>query len=193
MTWINAMKHQAAPCVIPWRVAMRGTKWASRMLLVAPCMLATAVAADAPPTPYQPLRFLIGHCWKGKLADGKQTDEHCFTWIYDQKFVRDLHVVKAAGQPDRRGESIYLWNPTSKLLEYIYIESDGGASRGNVLTQGTALVFPPTSYLEDGKNVTYRSRWIHATDDSYDVTTEFQSNDAWLPGFSVHMKRAPGG
>ena len=81
-------------------------------------------------TAYEPLAFLVGHCWKGTFPDGKVTDEHCFSWIYGGKFVRDEHVVhKGAGQPDGFGESIYVWDAPSGQLQYLYIESAGGWRR----------------------------------------------------------------
>ena len=62
-------------------------------------------AALAQPDPaYQPLEFLAGHCWKGAFPGGKQTDEHCFTWVYGGKFLRDRHTVRADGKPDALGE-----------------------------------------------------------------------------------------
>ena len=157
--------------------------------LMSCCFVSAGLAAETPTAPFQPLEYLIGHCWKGTLPNGKQTDEHCFSWIYDKKFVRDVHVVKGGGQPDHSGESIYRWNADSKTVEYLYIESDGGSSRGTVSSEGNALVFPPTSYVEDGKTLTYRSRWVHSTDDTYDVATEFQSKSDWVPGFSFHMEK----
>src|SRR5260370_459207 len=112
--------------------------------------------ARAPPAPYQPLAFLVGHCWKGTFPDGKATDEHCFSWIYGGKFVRDEHVVHGEGHPDGFGESIYVWDSASRQLQYLYIESAGGFSRGTVSGEGDALVFPPSSYLEKGQTQTYR-------------------------------------
>jgi hypothetical protein len=123
------------------------------------------------------------------MPDGKQTDEHCFTWVYDGKFLRDVHVVRGIGHPDHTGESIYLWNDVARQLEYLYIESDGGYSRGSVSSEGNALVFPPTSYVENGKTSAYRSRWVRTADNSYDVVTEFQNKDGWVPGFKFHMER----
>ena len=67
--------------------------------------LAAGAAAAEPPTPYQPLAFLAGHCWKGSFPGGKLTDEHCFSWIYDGKFLRDVHTLRGAGRPDAQGES----------------------------------------------------------------------------------------
>jgi len=145
--------------------------------------------AQAPPSPYQPLAFLVGHCWKGTFPDGKATDEHCFSWIYGGKFVRDEHVVHGEGHPDGFGESIYVWDPASRQLQYLYIESAGGFSRGAVSGEGDALVFPPSSYLEKGQTQTYRSRWQPAGQDAYDVVTEFQVQERWVPGFKLHMQK----
>ncbi len=147
-------------------------------------------ALAAAPGPYQPLAFLVGHCWKGTFPASPVTDEHCFSWIYDGKFVRDEHVVhRGAGQPDNRGESIYVWDGAAQELQYLYIESAGGFSRGTVATDGDALVFPPTRYTESGETQTYRSRWQPAGQSAYDVLTEFQVKDRWVPGFKLHMEK----
>jgi hypothetical protein len=152
------------------------------LLLLPCCALADAQSA------YQPLAFLAGHCWKGAFPGGKQTDEHCFSWIYDGKFLRDLHTVRAEGKPDALGESIYFWNSSANQLEYLYIESDGGFSRGPVSTERDSLVFPDTNFVENGKTQVYRSRWQHSGSDAYDVVTEFRAKDGWVPGFKVHME-----
>jgi hypothetical protein len=157
-------------------------------LLAAPASGPAAEAA-ASADPYQPLAFLIGHCWKGTFANSTQTDEHCFSWIYGGKFVRDEHIVHRDGRPDAFGESIYLWDSASGQLQYLYIESAGGFSRGAVAVENGALVFPPASYREKGESQTYRSRWQRAGDDVYEVVTEFQVKDRWVPGFSLHMQR----
>jgi hypothetical protein len=153
------------------------------LLLVPSCSFAD------PMVPYQPLAFLAGHCWRGTFPGGKQTDEHCFSWIYDGKFLRDRHTVHADGQPDALGESIYFWNSSQKQLEYLYIESDGGFSRGPVSQDQDSLIFPDTSYVENGKTTVYRSRWQHSAPNAYDVVTEFRGKDGWIPGFKVHMER----
>ena len=152
-------------------------------------LLPIVAGAETDATSYQPLDFLVGHCWIGTFPDGKQTDEHCFTWIYDRKFVRDVHVVRGGGRPEHGGESIYFYDAVSKKLEYLYVESDGGFSRGAVTADGNTLIFPPTSYTEGGKTMTYRSRWVQLADTAYDATTEFQAKDAWVPGFKFHMER----
>jgi hypothetical protein len=154
------------------------------------CLLlfTSGLAFAQPDAGYQPLAFLADHCWRGALP-GAGADEHCFTWIYGGKFLRDRHTVRAAGKPDAQGESIYFWDSSAKRLEYLYIESDGGFSRGPVSTDNEALVFPDTSFVENGKTAVYRSRWQRSGAGSYDVVTEFKSKDGWVPGFKVHMKQ----
>ena len=170
----------------------RITPWTSGLVMLLTLSAAPATP-DAPASPYQPLGFLIGHCWQGTLPDGRTTDEHCFSWIYDGKFVRDEHVVRHGGQqPDAFGESIYLWNAGLRQLQYLYIESAGGYSRGTVSAEGAALVFPPASFREGGQEQIYRNRWQRRATDAYDVVTEFRVKDQWTPGLTVHMtRRAP--
>jgi hypothetical protein len=151
-------------------------------------LFAPGLTFAQPDAGYQPLAFLAGHCWKGAFPGGR-TDEHCFTWIYDGKFLRDRHTVRAEGKADALGESIYLWDSTAKQLEYLYIESDGGFSRGPVSIDNEALVFPDTSFVEKGKTMVYRSRWQRSGANAYDVLTEFKSKDSWVPGFKVHMEQ----
>jgi hypothetical protein len=157
--------------------------------LICALLLVPGAAHAAPDPAYQPLEFLAGHCWKGAFPGGKQTDEHCFTWVYGGKFLRDRHVVRAEGKPDALGESIYFYDTAAKQLQYLYIESDGGFSRGAVSTDNDSLVFPDTSFVEKGKTMVYRSRWHHGSDNTYEVSTEFRSGDSWVPGFKVHMQR----
>jgi hypothetical protein len=121
--------------------------------LIGPFLLISGVALAQPDPAYQPLAFLADHCWKGVLPGGKQTDEHCFSWIYDGKFLRDRHTVRAQGRPDAMGESIYFWNSSAKQLEYLYIESEGGFSRGPVSVDKDALVFPNASLVANGKTM----------------------------------------
>jgi hypothetical protein len=50
-------------------------------------------------------------------------------------------------------------------------------------------VFPNAGFVENGKTMVYRSRWERSGIDAYDVVTEFQAKDNWVPGFKVHMVR----
>jgi hypothetical protein len=152
-------------------------------------LLALPALAAPPAAPLAPLAFLAGHCWRGTFADGRTTDEHCFSWIYGGKFLRDQHTLRAPGRPEAVGESIYLWDAGAQQLQYLYIESGGGFSRGTVTRQGDTLVFPPAPYQAPGETDTIRSRWQRAGEDAYDVTTELQGKDGWGPLFALRMQR----
>ena len=164
-----------------------------RFLLLSLALPLAALADTA--SPYQPLAFLVGSWWKGDLPQQgalKQTDEHCFSWVYPGLFIRDQHRVhKGDGNPDYLGETVYYWDAKSKQLDYLYIESDGGHSGGTVEANGDALVFPATDYVDEGKTQTYRSRWQRAGDGAYDVITEFKLGDAWKTAWMVHMQKGP--
>ena len=156
--------------------------------LLAPA-LAAAPAAPAPADPYQPLEFLVGHCWKGTFPRSTRTDEHCFSRVYGGKFLRDEHVVHRDGAPDAFGETLYVWNGATAQLEYLYIESGGGFIRGTVATEGAALVFPAAPYVEDGKSMNVRSRWQRSGEASYEVATEFEVDGRWVAAFTLPMQR----
>jgi hypothetical protein len=144
----------------------------------------------APIEPLQPMAFLAGHCWKGDFADGKQSDEHCFSWLYDGKALRDTHTVRAPGRPDYVGETTYYWDSAAKRVEFVYIENLGGISRGNMQSTPEALVFPATQYVADGQAMTYRVRWTKLSDTSYEAWSEMQGKDGWTTMFKLTMRRS---
>jgi hypothetical protein len=163
------------------------------VMLIAMGTVATASsqAADAP-SPYAPLAFLAGHCWQGTLPGArKDTDTHCFNWVYGEQFVRDVHTVHGDGHKDYVGETIYFWDSTAKQLRYLYIESDGGSNIGAVESEDGMLVFPETTHSENGKTQTYRSRWRSSGSDAYDAVVEFKKDDAWTTAWSTHMNKVP--
>ena len=147
--------------------------------------------AAAPIEPLQPMAFLAGHCWKGDFADGKQSDEHCFAWLYDGKALRDTHTVRTPGRPDYVGETTYYWDSAARRVEYVYIENLGGISRGSMQSTPEALVFPATQYVADGQVMTYRVRWTKLSDTSYEAWSEMQGEDGWTTMFKLTMKRSP--
>lgn len=159
---------------------------AATALCTLPC-LASTEAAD---TPYAAMSFLVGHCWKGTFPGSAIEDEHCFSWVYGGKFVRDRHVVqRGPGKPPGYGESLYFWDSTARELHYLYLESEGGFSRGTVVPQDDALVFPAARYVEGGVQQTVRSRWTRRGEDAYEVRTEFLVKGRWTPGFPARMER----
>ena len=153
-------------------------------------VLLLPVSTLAGDSAFAPMAFLAGHCWKGTFPGSNVTDEHCFSWIYgDGRFLRDVHVVRAEGQPDSGGETIYWWNSATRQVEYVYIETAGGFSRGTMTPEGEVLLFPAADYIENGRTQTYRTRWTPRGDAGYDVLAEVKSGETWEVGFTMQMER----
>jgi len=164
----------------------------SPALLVLLAVAAVPVAGAAPVEALKPMAFLAGHCWKGSFApDNKQTDEHCFAWLYDGKALRDTHTVRAPGRPDYVGETTYYWDPAAKRVQYVYLENLGGISRGSMEPAADGLVFPPTQYLNEGEAMTYRVKWTRVSDDAYEAWSEAQAKDGWSTMFRMVLRRQP--
>jgi hypothetical protein len=153
--------------------------------------LAFADAGAVPDEPFKAMAFLAGHCWKGSFPNQAQTDEHCFEWIYDGRFLRDRHVVHGEGHADYLGETTYYWDPALGQIQYLYIENQGGYSRGGVTASGESLVFPPATYVDNGKEQVYRSRWQRTGDDAYEAVNEFKTRDGWAVAWKVTMRKEP--
>jgi hypothetical protein len=151
--------------------------------------LIVSAAQAEPIDALKPMAFLAGHCWLGTFADGKQTDQHCFTWLYNGKALRDAHVVRSANHPDYAGETTYFWDSAKKRLEFFYLENLGGISRGTVETVPGAIVVPAAEFVGDGQAMTYRVRWTRQGDDAYEAWSESKDLTAWTTMFKVVMHR----
>ncbi len=159
------------------------------VLAVALAALVTPLPAQAPPDPgFEAAAFLAGHCWKGTMPDGKSTDEHCFSWVYEGRFMRDRHVVRAGDKAVYEGESTYYMNPVTRQLEYIYLTARGGYSVGKVEPRGDVLNFPAAVMHADGKQFAYRGTWKRLGPDAYEVLREYETDKGWVP-VRMEMKR----
>jgi hypothetical protein len=156
---------------------------------LASMLIAGATSAAEPPELLQPMAFLAGHCWKGTLADGRTTDEHCFAWMPGGHALRDAHTLRRPGEPDAAGESTYYVDSAGNHLEYLSLESSGGFSRGTVESLPEALLFPDTQYVSDGEALVYRARWTRQGDQAYEAWSEAQTADGWATMFRGVLKR----
>ena len=161
----------------------------SPLAALALILLAGTGSAAEPSELLKPMAFLAGHCWKGTFPDGKRTDEHCFAWMYGGHVLRDMHTVRASGKPDFSGESTYYVDSAGNRLEFLYVESTGGFSRGTVESLPEALLFPDTQYISDGEAMVYRARWTRQGDKAYEAWSEAQTPNGWATMFKVVLKR----
>jgi hypothetical protein len=136
---------------------------------------------------FRPLEFLVGDCWAGTFPDGKQTDEHCFEWVYDRKFIRDRHVVRN-GKAPYAGETLYGWDTKEKRLAFWYWNSEGEVMVGTVEYRPDSIVFP-TRYETDKGPIELRAVWTRIGLDSYRVEQSQRAGVAWKPLWAMELKR----
>ncbi|HEX8224615.1 MAG TPA: SRPBCC family protein [Allosphingosinicella sp.] len=130
--------------------------------------------AKAAPAPLgaelEPLRFLVGGCWRGTFRNGA-VDTHCFESVYGGRHIRDRHEVTGAGSP-YRGETLYSWNGASKQVEYTYWNSSGGVSRGTMAPTADGLDFGNEIYTgPDGRKMTISTMWRKVAADAYEAVS----------------------
>ncbi|HEX8574410.1 MAG TPA: SRPBCC domain-containing protein [Allosphingosinicella sp.] len=130
-------------------------------------------AGKAPPqlrAELEPLRFLLGHCWRGEFKNGS-VDTHCFESVYAGQHVRDRHEVVGSGAP-YRGETIYSWDGSAKRVGYTYWNSSGGVSRGTMAAKPDGLDFGNETYTgADGRSMTISTKWRKVGADSYETVS----------------------
>jgi uncharacterized protein YndB with AHSA1/START domain len=118
----------------------------------------------------EPLRFLLGHCWRGEFSNGS-VDTHCFESVYGGQHVRDRHEVTGPGSP-YRGESLYSWDGSAKRVGYTYWNSSGGVSRGTMESIPEGLDFGDETYTgADGRRMTISTTWRKLGADSYETVS----------------------
>jgi hypothetical protein len=155
--------------------------------------LAAFTALSLFPTPqskvpdFRPLEFLVGHCWVGAFPGGKATDEHCFEWVFDRKFIRDRHVVRNGDAP-YAGETLYGWDAEEKRLGFWYWNSEGEVIVGAVEYRPGSIVFP-TKHVTDKGTMELRATWTRTGQDSYRVEQSQRAGQAWKPLWTMELKR----
>jgi hypothetical protein len=148
------------------------------LTVVTSVSLAFVLEAQSSRSPdFRPLEFLVGRCWVGTFPDGKQTDEHCFEWVFDHKFVRDRHVVRHGDAP-YAGETLYGWDPKEKRLAFWYWNSDGEILRGTVEYAAKRIVFP-TEYDTETGPVELRAIWTPLGPDHYRAEEQQHVGSEW--------------
>ena len=168
-------------------------RFRSRLAIVLAAILTSAVARLSTAQTFrtsnnlEPLAFLAGSCWKGIFTGRAVTDEHCFTWIYNGRFLRDHHVVVGDSAP-YEGETTYAWDAGLKQIVYWYIALPGFHSHGNVEAHDGALVFHDNLRTAEAKQL--HTTWRRTGDDTYTVRVEEVSDGKSKELWSMVMRRS---
>ena len=147
---------------------------------------AVAQAPAAHSTDFGSLANLVGNCWIGTFPDGQQTDEHCFEWMLDRKFIRDKHVVRG-GKP-YAGETIYRWDAAAKQLSFDYWNSEGQlmTGRGEPTSHGIDFF---TSMPSAKGDVELKASWTPTSPDGFRIWNGQRAGDGWRELWTMEMKR----
>jgi hypothetical protein len=147
----------------------------------------SALAAPADPA-LEPLAFLAGHCWKGTLPGSADVDEHCFTWMFEGRYLRDRNVVRRGEKVVYEGEATYYWNGAERRVEYFYVAASGGFAVGHMVQEADALSFPAAKLITQTRTFGFRGRWKRTGEDGYEVLREYETDKGWVP-VTVQMKK----
>lgn len=147
-----------------------------------------ALAADRPPR-LAAMAFFAGSCWRGAFPDGRRTDTHCFSPIYEGNFLQDRHVVEGAPTP-YSGYSLYHYDVMGRSITYQYRASDGSVSGGVARPTADGLSFPAETHrAADGRETTIRSAWTRDGADAYLVRAEARQGRGWRELWRMRMVR----
>jgi hypothetical protein len=148
-------------------------------ILIAALLSAEAVSTVTALRPeLEPLRFLLGHCWRGEMKGGTQQDVHCFEPVFEGQHVRDRHEVSVgSGSPTYRGETLYSWDGGAGRVAYVYWNSLGGVSRGTMVPAPGRLDFGSEVYKDpEGREIAISTQWRIVDERTYETVTTSAAN-----------------
>lgn len=149
----------------------------------------SAALAQPRPPQLEAMAFLAGSCWRGAFPDGRKTDTHCFSPIYEGNCLQDHHVVEGAPTP-YSGYSLYHYDVMGRSITYQYRASDGSVSGGVARPTRDGLSFPAETHrAADGRQTTIRSAWTRDGADAYLVRAEARDGAGWRELWRMRMVR----
>lgn len=163
-------------------------RWTTALLAGMLFGLADLSAQSPSAADFRPMEALVGTCWIGTFPDGKRTDEHCFEWVFDRKFIRDRHVVR--GGPSYQGETLYGWDVEARKLSWWYWSSDGMMMVGRVEYTPDGIVFP-SRFSTPGGEVEIKAVWDRVGKDGYRVAQSQKTATGWTSLWTMEMSRKP--
>jgi len=123
-----------------------------------------AYLAGTPTPALAPLSFLLGHCWRGTLANGG-VDTHCFTLAADG--IHDRHQVLMGGKAVYGGETLY--RSDAGTIRFVYTTADGSMA-GSVRQDAEGLDFGTSEFVTTGgQRIPITARWKRVGENAYEA------------------------
>ena len=136
---------------------------------------------------FAPLEFLVGNCWRGTFPGSTTTDEHCFEWVFDRKFIRDRHVVRG-GEP-YGGETIYFWDTAANQVGFSYWNTEGQMMTGHLVSSVADTLTFTTILPTAAGSTELRTVWLKLGSSGYRARELQRAGDAWKELFAIEMTR----
>lgn len=117
-------------------------------------VIALAVGATAAPLApeLEPLRFLVGYCWRS-TTQSREDETHCYRTIYGGQHIRDRYRVRAK-EGVREGERLFSVARDRNGTRIVFGEwSNDGEVRGMITSEPSGLIFGKEE--NDGQSVSY--------------------------------------
>lgn len=160
----------------------------------APAPAAADVAPAAPaPSPLAPFGWfadLAGSCWKGEYPDKVSRDTQCYLAQYEYLIrgsIKGEATQAGISRTNFEGDAVFAWDARAKRVRFTQWGSGNTYGRGEITTDGDALVF--RNILEDGSESPVRSLWRRTGPDSFRVVRERKEADGWKETLAVDYQR----
>lgn len=124
--------------------------------------------------------FLVGKDWITTFPDGKTTDTQRFEWLYDGKFLRNLHWVKSGdGKVMYEGETIYAWDYAKQRIVWYYFNTTGGHLVGFLKTAKDGYEYEAKNIAPTGQTSEVRGGMKFDNDSTFRSITYFKRGEEW--------------
>lgn len=150
----------------------------------------TAEAGKEASNPFQSMLPLVGHSYLGTFPNGKMTDEQHFQWVYDGKFVRNVHYVRnQKGEVVYEGETIFAYDREKKRLVYWYWNITGGYLTGWAESENGRQVWYGKNHADAAQTKESKSAVWDVSPESYKATQYFRKDGEWQEQWSMTYLR----
>ena len=154
------------------------------LFVLGPC-LGAEPALDAR---FEPIAFLVGHCWRAPFPDGKQQDLQCFEPLYDGKLISNTHVVQGS-DPVYEGMSVFSWDDEHDRVRFHYFTSTGAVSEGYFRKTDAGYVIPEKHVGRDGKVTELENLYQRDGEYAYRVVSREKTAKGWEERLNLRYVR----